>query len=152
MLRTMIGPHIVNRTIRLLLVAVFISVFPSGKTALSLCLDDEQAHLVYRQHLHLMDCHTAPGDRHPETSFALHALLEKNGEPCVDLMLSTYNSTTLRQRTSLTVPTPVLCALALVKDQQWTMLPAGLSQSSLLAQSSSVSPTVDAHRTVVLLI
>jgi len=146
-------PHKVNRSIRLLLVALFLSVFPSGKTALSLCLDDEQAHLVQSKHQHLMDCHSASGEHLPETVAAQFTFFDEDDGSCVDVMLSTCYSTTLRQRTGQTIPAPVLCTLALVTFQQRPVqqLPL-LSQSSLFAQSLSISLTVDAQRTVVLLI
>jgi hypothetical protein len=121
--------HNVNRSIRLLLVALFLSFFPSGKTALSLCLDAEQAHLV-QQDLHLMDCHSESNRHFAETFAARFTLLEEDDGSCVDIMLSTFYSTTLRQRTGQQLPV--------------------LSQSTLFAQSSSVSLTVDAQRTVVL--
>jgi hypothetical protein len=145
--------HKVNRSIRLLLVALFLSAFPSGKTALSLCLDEEQAHLVQSEHLHLVDCHSTADEHLPAKVAARFPLLEKDDGSCVDVMLSTYYSTTLRQRTDQTIPAPVLCTLALVTFQQRPdhELPV-LSQSTLFAQSSSVSLTVDAQRTVVLLI
>ena len=145
--------HKLYRSIRLLLVALFLIVFPSGNTALSLCLDDEQVHLVQSKHLHLMDCHSASGKHLPETVAARFTFFDEDDGSCVDVMLSTYYSTTLRQRTGQTLPPPMLCTLALVTFQQRPIqsLPL-LSQSSLLARSSSVSPTVDSQRTVVLLI
>jgi len=152
MLIALNSSHKVNFSIRLLLVALFLSVFPSsGKT--SLCLDEKQAHLVQREHLHLVDCHSTPDEHLPVKVAARFPLLEKDDGSCVDVMLSTYYSTTLRQRTDQTIPAPVLCTLALVTLQQRPNheLPI-LTQSTLFEQSSSVSLTVDAQRTVVILI
>ncbi len=135
----------------LLLVTVFLSTFSTGSTALAVCLDEQESHVV-GQNLYLVNCHSAvevgliPSDEH----FSAH--VEKGINECTDVSL--INANIVNRPTKITLPVSAKVTLSY-------MLPGGPVyyqqqvaeyNSSALSQPIFILPPINAHRTVVLLI
>ena len=82
---------LINRTVCLILVGVFLSTFPTGATALALCLDENENHIV-EQNFYLADCHSSEGAGLFLSDEYCSALAEKENNDCVDVSLTNENT------------------------------------------------------------
>ncbi len=143
--------NLINRTVCLLLVAVFLSTFPTGATALAFCLDEEENHIV-GQNLYLADCHSSVevdlllSDEH------CSALAEKENNDCTDVSFTNANKLNRPSKIILPVSAKVIFSYAIPRSQLRFRQQVEESSSSSLSQPLFILPHIDAHRTVVILI
>lgn len=142
--------NLTNRTVRLLLTVVFLSSFPTGASALALCLDNEGNHIV--DHLYLADCHSSVEANLLLSGEHCSAFAEKENNNCIDISL--MNANILNRPSKILLP-------ASAKDILSYTLPSrriGFQQqvtgvnSSALSQLLFTLPHSILLRTVVLLI
>ncbi|MFC1837572.1 hypothetical protein ACFLYW_02700 [Thermodesulfobacteriota bacterium] len=140
-----------NRVINLLLVVVFLFSYPTGATALALCLDQDENHIV-DQNLYLDNCHSATGTFLPLSEEHCSARAEREDNDCVDVSLSNANILNLPPKTALPANAKDILSYTLPSDL------VGLQQQ-VTGQNPPVSfPYLSntlhlkVHRTTVLLI
>ena len=143
--------HLINRTVCLLLVAVFLTAFPTGSTALAFCLDEQENHVV-SINLYLADCHS-PSESNLIISgkrFSAHS--EKGKNDCTDVSLT--NATVFNRPTKriTTVSAKVILSYALAGRLDSLQQQVAKSSSSALSHPQYVLPHIKAHRTIVLLV
>ena len=143
--------HIFNRVVSLLLTVIFLSAFPTGASALALCLDEEENHIV-DQNLYLDYCHSFAETYLPLSEEHCSALAEKKDSDCVDVSLTNANTLNLPSKVALSNH---------AKNIHFYTLPSRLIrfQQQVTGQNSSVlfqyQPSLshlNVHRTTVLLI
>jgi len=143
--------NIFNRMIRLFLTAVFLSSFPTGATALALCLDEDKNHIV-NQNFYLADCHSSADAYLLLSDEHCSALAEKENNDCVDVSLTNANTLNLPSKVTLPGFAGIILSYTLpsrlIEFQQQV---AG-NNSSALSQHLFTLPHTNSHRTVVLLI
>jgi hypothetical protein len=142
--------NIFNRVICLFLTAVFLSSFPTGATALALCMDEDENHIV--QNFYLADCHSSVDANLLLSDEHCSALAEKENNDCVDVSLT--NANTLNRPSKVILPGFAKTVLSytlpsmLMSFQQQV---AG-NNISALSQHLFTFPYTNLHRPVVLLI
>jgi hypothetical protein len=90
-----------NRVICLFLTAVFLSSFPAGATALVVCLDEDENHIV-APNFYLADCHSSVDAGLLLSDEYCSALAEKENNDCVDVSLT--NANTLNRPSRVMLP------------------------------------------------
>ena len=141
-----------NRVICLLLAAVFLSSFPTGATALALCLDEGRNHVVDQGHLYLADCHSSV-EAGQSLSYEYRSTLagqERNN--CVDISLSNENAVSRPSEITLPVFTKVVFSYALPNSRIGFQQQIAGYSSAAFTQPQFLSPFINARLTVVLLI
>ena len=143
--------NFVNRTVCLLIIAVFLSTFTTGMTALAFCLDQQESHVVGKN-FYLADCHSTSevdliiSDEH----FSI--LAKENKNDCTDVSLTNAHILNRPSKRISPVSAKVILSYTLpgglVSFQQQV---AGYS-SSALSHPLFILPHMNAHRTTVLLI
>jgi len=83
--------NLINRTVCLLLVAVFLSTYPTGMTALALCLDETENHVI-GPNLYLADCHSSLQVDQIISDEHYSALVERENNKCTDVSLTNANT------------------------------------------------------------
>lgn len=140
-----------KRVVSLLLTVVFLSSFPAGTSALALCLDEEESHVVV-QDFYLVDCHSAVEEGLSLSEEHFFALAEKEKNDCIDVSLT--NANILNRPSKIILPASAKVILSytfpsgLVSFQQHV---PGYS-SSALSQPFFVLPHIEVQRTIILLI
>ncbi len=140
-----------NRLICLFMTAIFLSSFPTGATALALCLDEDENHIV-DQNFYLADCHSSVDADLLFSDEHCSALAEKENNDCVDVSLT--NANTLNRPSKVILPGFAKTVLSytlpsmLMSFQQQV---AG-NNSSAFSQHLFTFPHTNSHRPVVLLI
>ena len=146
-----LSDNLVNPTVCLLLVAVFLTTFPAGKKALAFCLEEQENHIV-GQNFYLADCHTALDT--PLTLLDEHCsvLFEEKNNDCIDVSLS--NGIILNRPSKIVLPVSSNVTISYTLPNGLVSLHQQVTsyRSSALSQPLFVLPHIDAHRTVVLLI
>ena len=143
--------YIFNRAVCLFLATVFMSTYPTGATALALCLDEDENHIV-GQNFYPANCHSSvEADR---LLFDEHcsALAKKENNDCVDVSLT--NANTLNLPSKITVPgfAKTILSYTLPSRLIGFQLRIVGNNSSALSQHQFTLPRTNSHRTVVLLI
>ena len=143
--------NIFNRVICLFITAFFLSSFPTGASALALCLDEGENHIV-GPNSYLANCHTSVDAEQLLFDEQCSALVEKENNDCVDVSLTGANIVNLPSKVTLPgfAKTFLLYTLPsrLIGLQQQV---AGNNFSPLF-QYQFTLPHTNSHRTVVLLI
>jgi|GEM_PF-1379717 len=143
--------NLINRTFCLLLVAVFLSTFPTSMTALAYCLDEKENHLV-GQNLYLAACHSSVevdvifSDEH------CSALTKKENRNCTDVSLTNANILNRPSKIILPVSAKVLLSYTIPHNHQKLQQQVAGNETSALSQHLFTLPSINAHRTVVLLV
>jgi hypothetical protein len=139
-----------NRLICLVLAAVFLSSFPAGTTALALCLDKDENHII-DPNFYLADCHSSVGTDLLLSDEHCSALAEKENNDCVDVSLSNQNA--FNRPSAITLPAfaKIILSYALPDNQLRSQQQLAKHHSSALSQHLSTLPHINAHRTVILL-
>jgi len=142
---------IINRSVCLLLVAVFLSSFPTGTTTLAFCLDEQENHVV-GQNFYLVDCHSSNeiGRIYSDEHFS--ALAEKRGNDCTDVFLTNANILNRPSRMTLPVLAKVVLSYTLPGEVDSFQQQVAKHSFSALSQPLFVLPHISTHQTVVLLI
>jgi len=143
--------NIFNRVISLLLAVVFLSAFPTGASALALCLDEEENHIV-DQNLYLDYCHSFAETYLPLSEEHCSALAEKKDNDCVDVSLTNANALNLPSKVFLPVYAKAIFSYALPENLIRFQQQVTGQNSSVLFQYQPNLSHLKAHRTVVLLI
>ncbi len=140
-----------NSAICLILTAVFLFSYPTGSAALSLCLDQEENHIVDRN-LYLDNCHSSTGTYLPLSQEHCSASEESENNDCVDVSLTNDNILNRLSKTAL----PAIAKIFL----SYT-LPSNLAgfQQQVIVQNPHISFQIPSnilhlkiHRATVLLI
>ena len=139
-----------NRLICLVLAAVFLSSFPAGTTALALCLDKDDNHII-DPNFYLADCHSSVGTDLLLSDEHCSALAEKENNDCVDVSLSNQNA--FNRPSAITLPAfaKIILSYALPDNQLRSQQQLAKHHSSALSQHLSTLPHINAQRTVILL-
>ena len=139
-----------NRLICLMLAAVFLSSFPAGTTALALCLDKDESHII-DPNFYLADCHSSVDTDLLLPDEHCSALAEKENNDCVDVSLSNQNA--FNRPSAITLPAfaKIILSYALPDNQPGSQQQLAKYHSSALSQHLSTLPHINAHRTVILL-
>ena len=139
-----------NRLICLVLAAVFLSSFPAGTTALALCLDKDENHII-DPNFYLADCHSSVGTDLLLSDEHCSALAEKENNDCVDVSLSNQNA--FNRPSAITLPAfaKIILSYALPDNQLRSQQQLAKHHSSALSQHLSTLPHINAQRTVILL-
>jgi hypothetical protein len=139
-----------NRLICLVLAAVFLSSFPAGTTALALCLDKDENHII-DPNFYLADCHSSVGTDLLLSDEHCSALAEKENNDCVDVSLSNQNA--FNRPSAITLPAfaKMILSYALPDNQLRSQQQLAKHHSSALSQHLSTLPHINAQRTVILL-
>ena len=147
----MFSDNLINRTICLLLIVIFLSTFPTVASAFSFCLDEQKNHIVGKN-FYLANCHIAneAPQTFPDDNFSV--LFEEKNSDCMDVSLSSANI--LYRPSKLIIP--ISAKLILIYTFPSTLVRFHLQaieyRSSTLHKELLGQPQIDAHRTVVLLI
>jgi hypothetical protein len=143
--------NLINRTVCLLLVAIFMSTYTTGATALAFCLDEDENHLV-GQNQYLVNCHTSVKGGQLLSNEHCSTQAEKENKDCTDISLTSANK--------LNRPSKITPA-AVAKIKVFYTLPsnpivfqhkAAGHIPAVTFQQLSTSSHLNAHRTIVLLI
>ncbi len=139
-----------NRLICLVLAAVFLSSFPAGTTALALCLDKDENHII-DPNFYLADCHSSVDTGLLLSDEHCSALAEKKNNDCVDVSLSNQNA--FNRPSAITLPAfaKMILSYALPDNQLRSQQQLAKHHSSALSQHLSTLPHINAQRTVILL-
>jgi hypothetical protein len=139
-----------NRLICLMLAVVFLSSFPAGTTALALCLDKDENHII-DQNFYLADCHSPVDTDMLLSDEHCSALAEKENNDCVDVSLSNQNA--FNRPSAITLPAfaKIVLSYALPDNQPGSQQQLAKHHSSALSQHLSTLPHINAQRTVILL-
>ncbi len=139
-----------NRLICLVLAAVFLSSFPAGTTALALCLDKDENHII-DPNFYLADCHSSVDTDLLLSDEHCSALAEKENNDCVDVSLSNQNA--FNRPSAITLPAfaKMILSYALPDNQLRSQQQLAKHHSSALSQHLSTLPHINAQRTVILL-
>ena len=139
-----------NRLICLVLAPVFLSSFPAGTTALALCLDKDENHII-DPNFYLADCHSSVDTDLLLPDEYCSALAEKENNDCVDVSLSNQNA--FNRPSAITLPAfaKIILSYALPDNQLRSQQQLAKHHSSALSQHLSTLPHINAHRTVILL-
>lgn len=139
-----------NRLICLVLAAVFLSSFPAGTTALALCLDKDENHII-DPNFYLADCHSSVGKDLLLSDEHCSVLAEKENNDCVDVSLSNQNA--FNRPSAITLPAfaKMILSYALPDNQLRSQQQLAKHHSSALSQHLSTLPHINAQRTVILL-
>lgn len=139
-----------NRLICLVLAAVFLSSFPAGTTALALCLDKDDNHII-DPNFYLADCHSSVGTDLLLSDEHGSALAEKENNDCVDVSLSNQNA--FNRPSAITLPAfaKIILSYALPDNQLRSQQQLAKHHASALSQHLSTLPHINAHHTVILL-
>ena len=139
-----------NRLICLVLAAVFLSSFPAGTTALALCLDKDDNHII-DPNFYLADCHSSVGTDLLLSDEHGSALAEKENNDCVDVSLSNQNA--FNRPSAITLPAfaKMILSYALPDNQLRSQQQLAKHHASALSQHLSTLPHINAHHTVILL-
>jgi len=147
----MFSKNLFTRLTCLFLTAFFLSSFPTGKTALALCLDDGENHII-GQNFYLANCHSSVDAEQLLFDEHCSALVEKENKDCIDVSLTGANIVSLPSKVSLPGFAKTILFYTLpsrLKGMQQQM--AG-NNSAALFQYQFTLPHTNSHRTVVLLI
>jgi len=141
----------INRTVCLLLVAIFLSSFPTGATALALCLDEGENHIV-DQNFYLAGCHSSVDKDLLLSDEHCSALAEKENNDCVDVSLTSANK--LNRPSKIMLPGFAKTILSYTLPRRLIRFPQQVAgnNSSALSPYLFILPHTNSHRTVVLLI
>ena len=140
-----------KRLVSLLLAVVFLSSFSTGGSAKTLCLDEEENHLV-DQNFYLADCHSSVDVDLLLFIEQCSVRTENENNDCIDVSLA--NAHTLNRPSKIALPGFAKAILfytlpgSLIEFQQQV---AGCN-SAALSQHLFTLPHTHSHRTVVLLI
>ncbi len=139
-----------NRLICLVLAAVFLSSFPAGTTALALCLDKDENHII-DPNFYLADCHSPVDTDLLLSDEHCSALAEKENNDCVDVSLSNQNA--FKRSSAITLPAfaKMILSYALPDNQLRSQQQLAKHHASALSQHLSTLPHINAQRTVILL-
>jgi hypothetical protein len=139
-----------NRLICLVLAAVFLSSFPAGTTALALCLDKDDNHII-DPNFYLADCHSSVGTDLLLSDEHGSALAEKENNDCVDVSLSNQNAFNRPSAITLSAFAKIILSYALPDNQLRSQQQLAKHHASALSQHLSTLPHINAHHTVILL-
>ena len=139
-----------NRLICLFLAAVFLSSFPTGATALALCLDENENHIV-GQNFHLADCHSTVDTNQLLSDKHYFALTKKKNNDCVDVSLTNASTLNLPSRVTLPAFVKTILSYVLPNNQLGFQQQLVKYRSSVLSQYLITLPNINAHRSVILL-
>jgi hypothetical protein len=139
-----------NRLICLVLAAVFLSSFPAGTTALALCLDKDENHII-DPNFYLADCHSPVDTDLLLSDEHCSALAEKENNDCVDVSLSNQNAFNRPSAITLPASAKIILSYALPDNQLRSQQQLAKHHSSALSQHLSTLPHINAQRTVILL-
>ena len=140
-----------SRIVSLLLTAAFLFSYPTGATALALCLDEDENHIV-EQNIYLDNCHSLSRTYLPLSEEHCAARTERENNDCVDVSLTNANILNLPSKIALS---------AIAKDILSYTLPSNLVglQQQVAGHNLPVSLQyppdslhLKVHRTTVLLI
>jgi hypothetical protein len=120
-------------------------------TALAYCLDEEENHLV-GQNLYLAACHSSVEVDVIFSDEYCSALTEKENRNCTDVSLTNANILNRPSKIILPVSAKVLLSYSITHNQQKLQLQVAGNNSSALSQHLFTLPSINAHRTVVLLV
>ncbi len=143
--------NLINRTVCLLLVAVFLSTFPTGATALAYCLDEEENHLV-GQNFSLANCHSSVEKELLLSDEHRSALAEKENNDCTDVSLANANILNRPSKIILPASAKVILSYAIPPSQLRFQQQVAEYSSAAFFQPLFSLPHINAHRTVVILI
>ena len=143
--------NIFSRVICLFLTAVFLSSFPTGETALALCLDEDENHIV-DQNFYLADCHSSVDADQLFSDEHCSALAEKENNNCVDVSLTNANTLNLPSKVILPGFAKTIFSYTLPSILIGFQLQVAGNNISALSQHLFTFAHTDSHRTVVLLI
>ena len=134
----------------LVLAAIFLSSFPAGTTALALCLDEDENHIV-DQNFYLADCHSSVDADLLLSDEHCAALAEKENNNCVDVSLT--NASTLNRPSKIILPgfTKTILSYALPNNLLGFQQQLAKYRSTALSQYLITLPHINADRTVILL-
>ncbi len=147
----MLSKKLFNRVICLFLTAVFLFSFPAGATAVVVCLDEDENHIV-APNFYLADCHSSVDAGLLLSDEYCSALAEKENNDCVDVSLT--NANTLNRPSRVMLP-------GIAKTVVFYTLPSRLvgfqqqvagNNSSALFQHLFTLTQANPLRTIVLLI
>jgi len=143
--------NVINRAVCLLLVAIFLSTFPTGTTALALCLDGQESHVV-GTNLYLADCHSASETGRTISNDHFSALSKRSNNDCTDVSLENANA--LNRSSRITLPSsPKVILFYSLPGRFFNMQKHNAAaRSSESFRTLFVSPLLHSHRSVVLLI
>lgn len=143
--------YLINHSVRLLLTVVFLSSFPTGASALSLCLDNEGNHIV-DQNLYLADCHSSVEANLLLSGEHCSAFAEKENNNCIDVSL--MNANILNRPSKILLPAPAKVILSYTLPSRLIEFQQKVTEvnSSALSQLLFTLPHSNLLRTVVLLI
>ena len=129
---------------------VFLSSFPTGASALALCLDNEGNHKV--DHLYLADCHSSVEANLLLSSEHCSAFAEKENNNCIDVSL--MNANILNRPSKILLPASAKVILSYTLPSRLIGFQQKVTEvnSSALSQLLFTLPHSNLLRTVVLLI
>ena len=150
-MRKIFSKNIFNRLICLFLTAVFLSSFPTGATALALCMDEDENHIV-AQNFYLVACHSSVDADLLLSDEHCSALAEKENNDCVDVSLT--NANTLNRPSKVILPSFAKTVLSYTLPGRLMSFQQQVTgnNASALFQHLFTFPNTNSHRTVVLLI
>ena len=140
-----------HRVICLLMIAFLLSSFPAGSSALALCLDQEENHIV-GQKLYLDKCHSFADTYLPLSEEHCSARAEKEKNDCVDVSLTSANALNFPTKLFLPVSAKVILSLELPDNLTGFQQHVAGNTSSALTHPLLTASLLKTHRTVVLLI
>jgi hypothetical protein len=143
--------NLINRTVCLLLVIVFLTTFPTGSTALAFCLDEQESHVVV-QDFYLVDCHSAVEEGLSLSDENFFALAEKEKNDCTDISLTNANILNRPSRIILPASAKVILSSTLPRGLVSLQQQVPGQSSSALSQPFFVLPHIEVQRTIILLI
>ena len=143
--------NIFGRVICLFLTAVFLSSVPAGETALALCLDEDENHIV-DQNFYLADCHSSVDADLLLSDEHCSALAEKENNNCVDVSLTNANTLNLPSKVILPDFAKTILSYTLPNILIGFQQQVAGNKSSVLSQHLFTFAHSNLHRTVVLLI
>jgi hypothetical protein len=148
---TIFSKNIFTRLICLFLTTVFLSSFPTGGTALALCLDEDENHIV-DQNSYLANCHSSVDADLFLPDGHCYDLTEKENNDCVDVSLTNANTLNVPSRITLPSFANTILSYTLPGRLIGFQRQVAGTNSSTLSQHQLNLPHANSHRTVVLLI
>lgn len=141
----------INRTVCLLLAAVFLSTFPTGATALAFCLDGQESHVV-GTNLYLADCHSASEIGRIISNEHFSALTRRSNNDCTDVSLTNANVLNRSSRITLPASPQVILFYSLPSRLFNVQKQNAVAGSSEFSRPLFVLPHLTTLRSVVLLV
>ena len=140
-----------KRLICLILTTVFLTTFPTGASALALCLDEGENHLIGRS-LSLADCHSSGGVNVILSEEHCSALAERESRDCTDISLTSANILNRPSKIILPSSGTIFLSYAIPSGRTGFLQHTAVNGLSSISLALSTLPRAHALRTVVLLI